>query len=230
MNFFKRIFKIGQAEGHALAEKLEDPVKMTEQGIRDLKSNLQESMTALAEVKGQNIQNERKYKEQSDKSKKLEAKALKVLEKGKAEGKDKEAEKHATELLEEQAKVAKQAATYKTAYTTTKKQVDAMQSKVNQLKDQISKFENELVVLKSRAKVAKTTKKINQELTSVDSSSTVSMLERMSAKVDEDEALAESYAELADADTSAEDEADDFLGEDASAVSDKLAALKSKVK
>jgi phage shock protein A len=34
---FKRIFRVAQAEAHAAVDKLEDPVKMTEQGIRELK-------------------------------------------------------------------------------------------------------------------------------------------------------------------------------------------------
>lgn len=230
MNLFKKLFKIGQAETHALAEKMEDPVKMTEQGIRDLKSDLQDAISALAEVKGQGIKNERKYKEASDKAKKLEAKALAVLQKGKKDGKEKEAEKMATDLLNEQEKVAKQVQTYKSAHVSTKKQTDAMQLKVNQLRDRISEYENELITLKSRAKVAETTKKINKQLTSVDSSSTVAMLERMKNKVDEEESLADSYAELASEETSAEDSADSFLNKDEAAVSDKLAALKAKVK
>ena len=40
MNFFKRLFKIGQAEAHSALDKLEDPIKLTEQGIRDLKQDL----------------------------------------------------------------------------------------------------------------------------------------------------------------------------------------------
>ena len=51
MSVFKRIFKVTQSETHALVDKIEDPIKMTEQGIRDLKKDLQQAMTSLAEVK-----------------------------------------------------------------------------------------------------------------------------------------------------------------------------------
>ena len=37
MGIFSRLFKVGQAEAHAMVDKLEDPIKITEQGIRDLK-------------------------------------------------------------------------------------------------------------------------------------------------------------------------------------------------
>mgnify|MGYP001242682982 FL=1 len=38
---FQRLFKTGQAEAHALVDKFEDPIKMSEQAIRDLKKDLQ---------------------------------------------------------------------------------------------------------------------------------------------------------------------------------------------
>ena len=40
MNLFKRLFKLGQSEAHSAMDKLEDPIKMTEQGIRDMKKDL----------------------------------------------------------------------------------------------------------------------------------------------------------------------------------------------
>ena len=55
MSIFKRIFKIGQAETHSAIDKLEDPIKMTEQGIRDMKTDLEKSLQALAEVKAMAI-------------------------------------------------------------------------------------------------------------------------------------------------------------------------------
>ena len=52
MSIFQRLFQIGQAEAHNVINKLEEPIRMTEQGIRDLKSDLQGGMIGLAEVKG----------------------------------------------------------------------------------------------------------------------------------------------------------------------------------
>ena len=43
---FQRLFKTGQAEAHAIVDKLEDPIKLSEQAIRDLKKDLQESLKA----------------------------------------------------------------------------------------------------------------------------------------------------------------------------------------
>ena len=48
---FQRLFKTGQAEAHALVDKLEDPIKISEQAVRDLKKDLADSLKSLAEVK-----------------------------------------------------------------------------------------------------------------------------------------------------------------------------------
>ena len=57
---------------------------------------------------------------------------------------------------------------------------------IKKLKSNIKKFEVELKTLRARAKVSSATKKINQQMAGVDSSSTVAMLERMKEKVDQD--------------------------------------------
>ena len=36
MSLFQRVFGLGKAEVHSAIDKIEDPVKMTEQGIREL--------------------------------------------------------------------------------------------------------------------------------------------------------------------------------------------------
>ncbi|HAA04036.1 MAG TPA: phage shock protein A, partial [Syntrophobacteraceae bacterium] len=41
MSVLARLFKIGQAEANSVVDNLEDPIRMTEQGIRDLKRDLQ---------------------------------------------------------------------------------------------------------------------------------------------------------------------------------------------
>ncbi|WP_054698869.1 PspA/IM30 family protein [Desulfosarcina cetonica] len=51
MGLLTRLFKIGQAEANAAVDKLEDPIRMTEQGIRDLKTNLQAAIKSLGEVR-----------------------------------------------------------------------------------------------------------------------------------------------------------------------------------
>lgn len=108
---------------------------------------------------------------------------------------------------------------------------DKLNSNIDQLKSDIAKYENELKTLKARAKVSEATKDINKDLAGIDSSSTVSMLERMKEKVAQEEALAESYADIASESRSLDEEINDILdGSEAEIkAKDELEALKAKL-
>ena len=61
---FSRIFQMGKSEAHSLVDKIEDPIKMTEQGIRDLKKDLTTAMQSLAQVKGIVMRMAQRFREQ----------------------------------------------------------------------------------------------------------------------------------------------------------------------
>ena len=100
MSVFKRLFKIGQAEAHNIVDKLEDPIKLTEQGIRDLKSDLDQSLKALAEVKAMSIKAKKESADSRNRAKSYESKAMMLLSKAeKGEIDSSEADRLATEAL-----------------------------------------------------------------------------------------------------------------------------------
>ena len=84
------------------------------------------------------------------------------------------------------------------------------------------------MTLRARAKTAAATKKINKQLSKVDSNGTLAMLERMKERVEEDESLAEAYGDMADSSKSLDDEIDAVIV-DKGAGSDQLADLKAKM-
>ena len=105
-----------------------------------------------------------------------------------------------------------------------------MESSVNKLKSEINSWENELKTLKARIKVSSAQKNINKHMANIDSSSTIGMLERMKDKVAKEEALAESYGEIADSNKSLDDEMDDVLGASKSeSVQSDLDRLRAKI-
>ena len=81
MNFFKRLFKLGEAEANSAIDKLEDPIKMTEQGIRDLKRDLEKSLKAMAEVKALHIRTKNDLQSYSNKAADYESKAMLLVKK-----------------------------------------------------------------------------------------------------------------------------------------------------
>ena len=231
MNFFKRLFKIGQAEAHNALEKLEDPIKLTEQGIRDLKLDLNKSLQSVAEVKALAIRSRNDAETHSEKALDYERKAMLLLQKGdKGELDVTEAERLATEALakkEEQTVLLNQAEINKVNFED---KVSQLNKNVESIKSNISKWENELKTLKARVKVSEATKKLNQQMANIDSNNTVSMLERMKDKVIQEEALAESYGEIANANKSLDEDIDAAIGDSAQIkAATELKALKEKM-
>ena len=113
---------------------------------------------------------------------------------------------------------------------TQQRAADQLQSKVNKLHQTIRKYENELLTLKARARTAQSTRKINQQLAGVDSSSTIAMLEKMKSRVVEEESLAEAYGDVGAGMTTVEQEIDETLrGSSAASSSASLADLKKKM-
>lgn len=228
MSFFKRLFKMGEAEAHSALDKLEDPIKLTEQGIRDLKTNLDQSMQGLAELKALAIRSRRDHDMYSEQSRTSEQKAIMLLQKAETGQIDPaEADRLAGEMLRKKEEADQHVGRLAKDVVSQENSVSKMNANIQTLKSKISTYENELRSLKARAKVSDATKKINKQLANVDSSSTVAMLERMKEKVAQDEALAEGYAEIAGQSRSVEDEVDKALGSTSSSAS--LLELKSRL-
>jgi len=229
---FKRMFKVAESEAHSAIDKMEDPIKMTEQGIRDLKKDLENSMKALAEVKALTIRMKRDLKDKKQIATDYERKAMLLLQKaqsGQIEAGD--ADRLATEALSKKENATENATRIAGDLANQEKMVSQLEGNVKKIKSQVSAWENELTTLKARAKVAQSTKKLNKQLANVDSSGTINMLEKMKDKVNEDEALAQSYGEMASLETSVDDEINKALGSGgaSAATSDSLAALKAKM-
>ena len=231
MSIFARLFKVGQAQAHNIVDKLEDPIKLTEQGIRDLKKDLQDAMQGLAEVKGIAIRLGKESEEARRHAEEYERKAMLLLQRGTDGQMDAgEAERLATQALTQRETASERAVSLTRDAENQNNMVIQLQAKVQQLKSTISTYENELVTLRARAKTAASTRKINQQLANVDSSSTISMLERMKEKVEEDEALAQAYGEVGQVELSVDAEIDRALsgGQDMQA-QDRLQQLKARM-
>ncbi|MEM7351302.1 MAG: PspA/IM30 family protein [Acidobacteriota bacterium] len=230
-SIFARLFKTAQAEAHSVVDRLEDPIRMTEQGVRDLKKNLQEAMAGLAQVKSVAMRLRKDSEDQKRLAADYERKAMLLLQKMQSgDLEPAQAESLAAQALAKKEEADQRAAAVTTDYEAQDRAAQALQSKVEKLKRDIGHYENELITLRARARTADSMKKVNKQLASVDASGTVAMLERMKARVEEDESLAAAYGELADGPASVDDEIAAALAEPADAAgADSLAALKAKM-
>lgn len=231
MNIFKRLFTMGKAEAHSAIDKLEDPIKLTEQGIRDLKRDLDGALQALAEIKALSIRARNDIQTFGDKANDYEQKAMLLLQQAaKGDISAEDADRLAGEALlkkDENLEHLNRSRAEKVKFDDS---IAKMDSNIKTLRSQISKYENELKTLKARVKVSAATKNINKQMAQIDSSGTVSMLEKMKEKVAQQEAIAESYGEIANESKSVDDEIDKALeGAAGSKASDQLAELKKKM-
>ncbi|RYD99481.1 MAG: PspA/IM30 family protein [Sphingobacteriales bacterium] len=230
MNIFKRIFRIGQAEIHAAVEKMEDPVKMTEQGLRELKEDLNEATEAYARVKALAIRTRNEQEVCLKEAATYGEKAVLVMEKAqngsleleKAEALAKEALRLKMQHTQESEDLERQAAVHQQSAAE-------MLNNIAIIKENLSKWEKELKTLKARVKVSKATQQVNKQLAHLDANNTISMLERMKEKAEDQEALAKAYGEIAGEKSTIKDDLEKVLNDKTGTIESDLEAIKKQL-
>lgn len=231
MNIFKRLFKIGEAEAHSAIDQLEDPIRMTEQGIRDMKEDLDRCLHGLAQIKALAIRAKSEVEMFREKAEDYEKKAVILLTRAQQGDIDKlEADRLASEAIIKKNENINHVTKTIEDQKKYELSVSQMEQNIKTLRTQISKYENELKTLKARVKVSNATKNINKQLAQLDNSGTVAMLERMKEKVAQNEALAESYGAIANESKSIDEEINKAIEKTTVArTGEELAALKEKL-
>jgi len=229
MNLLIRIFKFFQSEAHALVSRFEDPVKLIEQGIRDLKKDFDDSMKSVAQVKAIAISTKKELEAKKQIAADYEQKAMILLQKAKnGELDESEADRLASEALKKRQEALKEVEKLTNDVKNYDVSLEQMSKKILELKNKIKESENEYNSLKARATVAKTTKKVNQQLSSIGSDSTMAMIEDMKTRISAEENLAEAYGEVALVETSVDDEINKAIGTDLD-IQKSLAEMKQKL-
>lgn len=227
MGLLDRLFRVGKSEANAVVDKMEDPTKMTDQIIRELRENYQQAIEGEAEIKAIALGHRSEEAKAKIKAAEWEKKAndlLDLVESGKIE-----AEKGnglATTAAEQSAEAAKQASEFGAMATKEESALAVMDSKIKKIKDQIAETENKAEILKARAKTADVSEKINKTLSSVDTDGLMATLDRMDKKVSAQEFRSQAYAEVQDSTLSTNEEINKVLGE--SSHNSALEALKAK--
>ena len=148
MNIFKRIFRIGQAEIHSVVEKMEDPIKMTEQGIREMRDDLNQSLEAYAKVKAMAIRSQNSVDKKKEEAADYERKAILLLEKaGRSEITVEQAESLAKEALGLKKQLLEEITELENQVIIHEKSANEVHKNVEVLKFNINKWENELTTL-----------------------------------------------------------------------------------
>ncbi|MBT1710693.1 PspA/IM30 family protein [Fulvivirgaceae bacterium PWU5] len=230
MNIFKRLFRIGQAEIHAAVDKMEDPIKMTEQGLRELRTDLAEATEAYAKVKALAIRTENDQLHRQQESKSYAEKAILIMQKAQSGqvdlGKAEELAREALSLYKRYSVESEELGLQAVALQQSSRE---MQRNAEILKENMEKWEKELRTLKTRLNVSNATVQVNKQLAHVDSNGIIGMLERMKSKVEDQEALSKAYGEISRDKNSKKDELDSLLKNDSFSIEKDLQAIKDKL-
>jgi len=230
MNIFKRLFRIGQAEIHAAVDKMEDPVKMTEQGLRELRKDLAEATEAYARVKALAIRTENEQQVCQKESLSYAEKAILIMQKAQAgQVEIGKAEELAREALSLRRKYYAESEELGAQVITLQQSSHDMLKNTEILQENLEKWEKELRTLKARVKVSKATEQVNKQLAQLDNNGTIAMLERMKAKVEDQEALSKAYGEIARDKNNLKDELNSILKDDTLSIEKDLKAIKEKL-
>jgi phage shock protein A len=218
MALFKRVRDITAANVNDLLDRAEDPVKMINQFVRDMETDINEAEVSVAKQ----IAMEKRFEEQKNEATALVAKRQEQAEKALEIGNEELARKALQDKKDQQAKLD----LYTSEYEKAKELADELRKKLDDMKDQFNKMKAKREMLIARADAAKVQTQINHAMGNFTTDSASRGFSRMEEKVAQMEAQAEASGELSGSSKSLDD---DFKQLGDSEVDDELAALKAKV-
>ncbi|MBP1999840.1 phage shock protein A [Paenibacillus shirakamiensis] len=215
MSIFKRLRDVTMSNINALIDKSEDPIKLTDQYIRDMQEDLQDAEKSVAAQ----IAIEKKFKQLYEEQ---EALANRRNEQAHTAAQAQNIEL-ARRALEEKKAAEIKLSEYKTSYETNKASADNLRGKLEEMRKQLTEMKNKRETLVARYQAAKAQNEINKSLSGMNSDNASAGLKRMEEKMLQMEAQAEASNEISSKGKSLDEE---FAKMDKDqAVEDELAAL-----
>lgn len=218
MSLFKRLKDLTLSNVYSLIEKAEDPIKMTDQYLRNMQEDLEEAEKAVAAQ----IALEKKFKQLFEDQEALVKKRDEQAHLA-AQAKNLDLARRA---LEEKKSAEQKMNEYKASYDQNKAAADNLREKLEDMRRQFTELKDKRETLVARANAAKAQRDINKTMSGVGTSSAAAGLKRMEDKVLHLEAEAEASGELYKKEASLDEEMAKLKKN--SEVDDELAALMKK--
>ena len=223
-NILERFNTIIKSNINALLDKAEDPAKMIDQYLLDLRESLAEVKKETAGVMAEEARCRRAYEENQRDVEKYEGLAKRALSAG--------SEEDAKVFLAKKLELETKGADLKKIYDTARENADKMRQMHDKLVSDISSLETRKAAVKAKVAVAKTQEKVNEITSGAEKASgTMEAFERMEAKADQMLDQANAMTELnAKKNDTAESLADKYEKAGSTAeVDDALAKLKAEM-
>ncbi|MBD1380300.1 PspA/IM30 family protein [Metabacillus arenae] len=217
--FFKRVKTVVDSELNAMLDKAEDPVKMLDQFMREMESDIRDAESAVAKQIANKKMLHRKFEEAQKMAEKREEQAMKAVEAGNDD--------LAKRALEDKKIHSSSAETLKGSYDRAKLDSESLRKKLDEMKAEYHEMKLKKDALKARAESAKTRTKMNRTMSGIGSDESRRGFERMEEKVLQFEAEAETSEDMRSSNRSLDDELAAL--DKSNDVDDELAALKRKM-
>ncbi len=221
MGLFSRLGTLIRSNINELINKSEDPEKMLNQVLVDMKAQLVEAKKQVAVAIADEKRVKKQYEQEASKAAEWERKAMLAVKAG-----DDGLARAALARKHEHGEVAE---TLKQQWEAQKQSVEQLKGALRGLDNKIEEAKRKRNILVSRQKRAEAQRTINETLSNINSSSAFDTFERMSDRVTQIEAEAEAVAEIGGALPEATLESQFKALEANSGVDDDLSALKSKM-
>jgi phage shock protein A len=200
---------------NAIIDKAEDPIKMTDQYIRDMTEDLEDAEKAVAAQIAIEKKFKQLYEEQEALVNKRTQQAHAAAQAGNVD--------LARRALEEKKAAEVKLVEYKASFDQNKASADNLRGKLEEMRKQLTQMKSKRESLVARYNAAKAQTEINKAMSGFSSDSASAGLKRMEEKMLQAEAQAEASNEMSSGSKSLDDEFEK-LNKD-QAVEDELAAL-----
>ncbi len=223
MGFLDRISTIVKANLNDLISRAEDPEKMLNQIIEDMRVQIAEAKKGVIEVMATEKRLEAQYKQHVEEVTRWEDKAKLALQKGD--------ENLAREALVRKGEVQKLALDYKTQFEAQKSESDQIQVALRQLVNKYEEANRKKGLLIAKQKRAEAQKKVANTMSSISDSDAFSYFNKMEEKVNQISTEADAATAL-NASMSGNNLDEKFKALEAgggSSVDSELAALKAQL-
>jgi phage shock protein A len=217
MNIFERIATLLKSNINALISSAEDPEKILNQLIIDMRSQFLEARKQVAVAIADEKRLKRQFQKESAKAKEWEQKAMTAVRAGRDD--------LARESLSRKSEADEISAQYQSQWQAQEQAAAQLKDALTRLNAKIGEASRKKNLLIARQKRAEAQQKIQDTMAGLNDNGAFDTFARMEHKVDQLEAEAEASVELSGSDDKLESQLDALeVGQD-----DALAALKSKM-